>query len=70
MIESEPIKYDPKMKNVAWALCKCPLPISYGIPIPITHDFGWKEYPFKCNKCGLSGVMMSKGLKDHSVKDL
>ena len=64
MIKSEPIKYDPEMKDVAWAVCKCPLPFDYGIAVPIIHDFGYKAYHFKCNKCGLSGVIVSKGLKD------
>lgn len=44
-----PTKYDQNDMDYVWALCKCPLPINYGIRIP--KEKGIVDYHFKCKDC-------------------
>ena len=62
--ELEPVLYDETKKDIDWAICMCEIPNDYALPVKIKHETGLRAYSFKCTKCGLTGSIYSRGLKD------
>lgn len=62
--ELEPVIFEPTRRDVAWANCRCELSSDYLIPVKIKHESGLVAYPFKCTRCGTSGVIISGGFKE------
>lgn len=46
-------------EKYVYAVCKCSLPVGmYGIKLPRVE--GQNRYPFKCDKCGTEGEVITK----------
>ena len=54
--ETEPEKFDGNYEDYVWAVCKCPVDMTYGLKIPQNFSNDGR-YPFRCKKCGLEGIM-------------
>ena len=57
--EVEPTYVYPVKENHVYAICRCAIPITYGL------DLGEKipnktEYHFHCKKCGLKGMVITR----------
>lgn len=57
--EFEPTIVYPIKENHVYAVCKCCLPVSYGLDLGEKQPGGRHEYHFKCKRCGLSGVVIA-----------
>ena len=59
-----PVIFEPTRRDIAWAACKCELPINYNIPVKIMHESGLMAYKFRCARCGTEGIIISGGFKE------
>ena len=59
-VELEPTYIYPIKKDRVYAMCMCPLPVTYGLDLG-KRIAGKIEYPFKCKKCGLEGKVITNG---------
>ena len=59
-VELEPTYIYPIKEDRVYAMCICPLPVTYGLDLG-KRIAGKIEYPSKCKKYGLEGKVITDG---------